>query len=168
MSNIVNDAVDYDIKLSLIRAYSSRYTSDDFARIFGSDSLTFILENYTYSVIRSRLMNSVSNTVDGDISIGDIVIINKPVKKDEVYIKINGMVIGKYIVYDEYNNNINPIYHYVYDILVQVEYYTDGYKYEIRRESGNDLEKTDYHIDGVDDIMQELSYKTVSIDINNQ
>ena len=168
MSNIVNDAVDYDIKLSLIIAYSSRYTSDDFARIFGSDSLTFILENYTYSVIRSRLMNSVSNTVDGDISIGDIVIINKPVKKDEVYIKINGMVIGKYIVYDEYNNNINPIYHYVYDILVQVEYYTDGYKYEIRRESGNDLEKTDYHIDGVDDIMQELSYKTVSIDINNQ
>lgn len=163
MGNIVNDAIDYDSKINLIRVYSSRYSSDDFERLFGTSSLAEILENYTYSIIRSRLVNSISNTLDGDIEIGDMVTVDKPSKLNSEYVKRSGLVIGKYIIYDEYNNNVNPIYHYQYDILIQNEYYTNGYQYEIVRESAYYLIKTDIHIENVDKVMQELSFNTVKV-----
>lgn len=153
MSTIQSDAIDYNRKIGLLRTYAGYYSEEDYVYMFGTTSLTEILENCSYSVIKARLMNTLSNTLDKDIEIGDVVTINKPTLKNGVYRNIDGLVLGKHMVYDEYDKNRAPIYHMAYDILIQSEVFIDGYTYEVRRENAEDLTLKEVSVAGLDTCM---------------
>lgn len=153
MGQIQSDAIEYNRKINLIRAYSGHFTEDDFEYMFETTSLAEILDRYSYATIRARLANTLSNTLDKDIEIGDVVLVNKPVMKDGAYRNVEGLVIGKHIVYDEYDKNRSPIYHTQYDVLTQSGVFLDGYTYDIRKENAEDLILKESHISGLADCM---------------
>lgn len=173
MGTIINDVVDYDNKIDLLRLYIPFYTEEDLDRMFGTGNTTDILTKFTYNQIRAILVNTLQNTVDKEFDIGDVVVINKAVLKDNMYQHHEGLIIGKHRVYDDYFNNKEPfssveefnqysqskgiVYHEEYDILCQVTQYPDGYGYDVRRERARDLILTAIHIDNVDKLMSEYS-----------
>lgn len=152
--SIIKDAVDYDMKVGLIRSYLGYYTDDDIIQIFDTDSLQLILTKFTYSEIRARLANTLTNTLEKDFEIGDVVKINKPYLRNGVYDKLDGVIIGSHWVFDEQESGKAPIYHTSYDILVQVQSYLDGYKYEVRHEKASDLILTGKSLDDIGSVMR--------------
>lgn len=162
MGTISNDIVDFNNKTSLLRLYLGYYDGEDLERLFDTDSVSTILENYTYSQIRARLITTKQSDEDAPYNIGDIVEINKPYMKDGTYQHLLGLIIGKHRVFSEYNNNRTPIYHFSYDILCQLRDYTDGYSYEVRREVSRDLITTNLQsMDSVEGLMKQLALMVI-------
>lgn len=78
--------------------------------------------------------------------------------REGTYKHLFGLIIGKHIIFDEYNKNIYPIYHYQYDILCIFREYVDGYSYEIRREDADSLITTDYYpIENIEEILKRFA-----------
>lgn len=154
---IIRDVAEYDLKIDLLRAYVGYYTESDLELMFDTVSLIDVLTKYSYSQIRARLVNTKSNTLEQDFDIGDIVEINKPVLRYNIYVHDEGMIIGKHLIFDDKDKNRSPIYHTVYDILVQSEQFIDGFSYEIKRERASDLILKENTIEKVKDIMNEFA-----------
>lgn len=157
MGTISNDAADFNLKISLIRNYLGYYTNDDLVAMFHTSSLANILTKFTYRQIRARLVNTRTNTLDSEFEIGCVVTINKPVMKNGSYQHNQGVIIGKHLVYDDSNRNKSPLYHMVYDVLVQTKTYIDGYSYEVTQEVANDLILEDGVVSNVKDVMGQIA-----------
>ena len=154
---IISDVAEYDKKIDLLRSYVGFYTEQDFELMFDTVSLIDILTKYSFNQIRARLVNTKSNTLESDFDIGDIVEINKPVLRYNIYEHDEGLIIGKHLVFDDKDRNRSPIYHTQFDILVQSEQFIDGFSYEIKRERARDLTLKEYTVDGVSDMMLEFA-----------
>lgn len=154
---IVRDLAEYDKKIDLLRAYVGYYTEHDLEIMFDTHFLMDIITKYTYNQIRARLVNTKSNTLEQDFDIGDIVEIDKPVLRYNIYEHDEGMIIGKHLVFDDKDKNRSPIYHTQYDILVQSDQYIDGFAYEIKRERARDLILKENTIEEVKGIMEEFA-----------
>lgn len=163
--HLVSDIAEYDRKIDLLRAYVGYYTEFDLEEMFDTDSLVEILTKYTYNQIRARLVNTKSNTLEADFDLGDIVEINKPVLRYNIYEHHLGVIIGKHLVFDDKDKNRSPIYHTQYDILVQSEQFIDGISYEIRREVARDLILKEHTIESIRDTMDEFASYHINVNV---
>lgn len=136
MADILREVVDYDNKVSLIRSYAYYYTNEDLANIFNTSNLSDILANNTYEQIRDKLANTLSELKGSQFELGDVVMIDKPLKFDGTYKNVRGIILGKRVRYS--SNNINE-YYMEFDVLVQTATYHDGYGYTLYMERDNTL-----------------------------
>nr|DAQ48196.1 MAG TPA: hypothetical protein [Bacteriophage sp.] len=136
MADILREVVDYDNKVSIIRSYAYYYTNEDLANIFNASNLSEILANNTYEQIRDKLANTLSELKGSQFELGDVVMIDKPLKFDGTYKNVRGIILGKRVRYS--SNNINE-YYMEFDVLVQTATYHDGYGYTLYTERDNTL-----------------------------
>lgn len=158
MNPIITDIMDYGKKISLIREYLGYYTEEDLHKIFQASLLTDILKRYSYDEIESRLANTLTNTIDSNFKIGDIVLIKQAYKQEKTYKRLKGIIIG---IHTEYENSTKLRQFNIYDVLICIATYKDGYSYDVKRYKGQDMYKLNLHVDNIEEDMNNTIYKLI-------